>query len=359
MTLRRVGQQEYAMRSAIHMTLMAALIALITPSSAYPVELDGTLLVANRLPGAGSVSFIDLTLGAEVARLPVGPHVPHEVAVSPDGRWVLSSAYGTAERPGQELVVYDFVDVREVGRIDLGPNSRPHDLVFLPDSRRALATMEASDLLALVDVEALEVIRTYPTGGREGHMVRLSPDASRAYVTSRGADGTLSVIFLDEDRDPVVIRTGEGAEGLDVTRDGREIWIANRRADTISIVDADRLEVVATLPSHPYAGRLEISDDGLGLIPNGLQAEPAVQHLRIYDIASRELRADIELRDGKAQRGSFGILAHGSVAFLTDRFNGEILIVDLEDPERRRTLIEAHDIPDGMAWTPRRIRAFE
>jgi hypothetical protein len=48
-------------------------------------------------------------------------------------------------------------------------------------------------------------------------MVRLSPDGSRAYVTSRGTEGTLSVIFLEEERPPVVIATGLGAEGLDVT----------------------------------------------------------------------------------------------------------------------------------------------
>ena len=84
--------------------------------------------------------------------------------------------------------------------------------------------MQESDRLALVDLETRAVIRTYATGGRDGHMVRLSPDGSRAYVTSRGAEGTLSVIFLEEDRAPVVIGTGLGAEGLDVSADGSEVW---------------------------------------------------------------------------------------------------------------------------------------
>jgi DNA-binding beta-propeller fold protein YncE len=340
-------------------SLIVAALIMMPLNYTLASELDGTLLVANRKDGVGSISFFDLRAGAEVARLPVGARVPHEVAVSPDSRWVLTSEYGTAGDPGRALVVMDFADVREIGRIDLGPDSRPHSMVFLPDSRRALATMEDSDLVALVDVESLSVIRTYPTGGREGHMVRLSPDASRAYVTSRGAEGTLSVIFLDDERDPVVIHTGAGAEGIDVTPNGSEIWVANRRADTISIVDAERLEVVATLPSHPYAGRVEIADVGLALIPNGLQAEPAIQHLRIYSIDTRELVADVQIRDGQPQRGSFGVLAHGALAFLTDRFSGDILIYDLEDPAAPRPFVSGHDIPDGMAWTPRRVRAFE
>jgi DNA-binding beta-propeller fold protein YncE len=131
-------------------------------------------------------------------------------------------------------------------------------MAFLPDNRRAVVTMEESDRLALVDIETLEILRIYDTGGREGHMVRLSPDGSRAYVTSRLGKGTLSVIFLEEERDPVVIVTGGGAEGIAVSPDGSEIWVANRTEGTISVVSAASLEVVATRPSHPFAGRVEM-----------------------------------------------------------------------------------------------------
>jgi DNA-binding beta-propeller fold protein YncE len=228
---------------------------------------QGTLVVANRQ--SGSVSLFDLASGFEVGRLPIGPEIPHEVAVSPDGRWILSGAYGGGNNHGRHLVVMDLVNVREIGRIDLGERSRPHSMAFLPDNRRAVVTMEESDRLALVDIETLEILRIYDTGGREGHMVRLSPDGSRAYVTSRLGKGTLSVIFLEEERDPVVIVTGGGAEGIAVSPDGSEIWVANRTEGTISVVSAASLEVVATRPSHPFAGRVEISPEGYVAVPNG------------------------------------------------------------------------------------------
>nr|NIP60282.1 hypothetical protein [Gemmatimonadota bacterium]NIR80724.1 hypothetical protein [Gemmatimonadota bacterium]NIT89530.1 hypothetical protein [Gemmatimonadota bacterium]NIU33323.1 hypothetical protein [Gemmatimonadota bacterium]NIU37613.1 hypothetical protein [Gemmatimonadota bacterium] len=109
----------------------------------------GTLVVANRR--GGSVSFFDLELGVEVARLPVGPRIPHEVAVSPNGRWALTGEYGSGDEPGRRLVVFDLTEARERGRIDLGERSRPHSMAFLPGGRRAVATMEMSDRLALVD----------------------------------------------------------------------------------------------------------------------------------------------------------------------------------------------------------------
>ena len=244
--------------------------------AAPSLALDGTLLVANR--SGGSISFIDLTTGVEIARVPIGPVIPHEVHVSADGRFALTTEYGPEDNHGRHIVLMDVASALVVSRIDLGPNSRPHTALFLPDGRHAVATMQDSDQLALVDLEAKEVVKTYPTGGREGHMVRLSPDGSRAYVTSRGAEGTLSVIFLNEERPPVVIATGLGAEGLDVTPDGSEVWVANRGETSISVIDTQSLEIVATLDSRPFAGRIEMGPDGHAIVPNGGRGSQVPQY---------------------------------------------------------------------------------
>ena len=223
--------------------LYASLFALVLAASSGLAfqDLGGTLLVANRT--GGSISLFDLATGVEMARVPIGPAIPHEVAVSPDGRLALTGEYGPNDGPGRHLVGIDVAEGRRVGRLDLGPKSRPHSVVFMPDGRRAVVTLEQSDRIALVDVMNWSVLRTYPTGGREGHMVRLSPDGARAFVTSRGAEGTLSIIALAGEAPPIVIPTGTGAEGLAVTPDGREVWVVNRIAKSISIVDTGSLKV--------------------------------------------------------------------------------------------------------------------
>ena len=193
------------------MAIILAAVMWLLGCSNGGIPLDGTLLVTDR--ASGSIAFIDLETRAEVARVPVGEIIPHEVAVSPDGSMALTSEYGPNDQPGQSVILMDVATASTVARIDLGPDSRPHTALFLPDGRHAVATMQDSDQLALIDLEAQAVIRTYATGGREGHMVRLSPDGSRAYVSSRLGDGTLSVIFLNEDRAPVVIETGAGRRG--------------------------------------------------------------------------------------------------------------------------------------------------
>ena len=99
------------------------------------MALEGTLLVANR--AGGSISLIDLATRLEVARLPIGPVIPHEVAVSPDGRLAMTGEYGPNGGPGRNVVLIDIPNARILGRIDLGPNSRPHTALFHPDGERA------------------------------------------------------------------------------------------------------------------------------------------------------------------------------------------------------------------------------
>src|SRR5688572_32309556 len=122
------------MTARLYASFFALLLA--TSSSAAFQHLGGTLLVANRT--GGSISLFDLTTGVEMARVPIGPAIPHEVAVSPDGRLALTGEYGPNDAPGQHVVIIDVAEGRRVGRIDLGPKSRPHSLVFLRDGRRAV-----------------------------------------------------------------------------------------------------------------------------------------------------------------------------------------------------------------------------
>jgi YVTN family beta-propeller protein len=259
------------------------------------------------------------------------------------------------------VVLINVPQARVVGRIDLGPESRPHSVLFHRDGRRAVVTMQNSDRIALIDVDGMKVTRTFPTGGREGHMVRLSPDGARAYVTSRGAKGPLSVIYLEEDRPPVVIPTGPGAEGIAISPDGREVWVANRDNETISVVDTTSLTVVATVPSRPAAGRVEIGPSGRAIVPNGGGGGPPVpQYLQMFDVKSRKMLAEVPLRDGKPQDGNFGVLIRGDLAFVSDPVQRTIRMIDLRrfgksPPE---VLASAHEEPDGMAWSPVRVNVM-
>jgi YVTN family beta-propeller protein len=335
-------------------TLAGSLVLASLAARVFGAELSGTLIVANQT--GGSVSLIDLDTEVEIARVPIGPRVPHEIAVSPDGRFAVTGEYGGNDDPGRRVVVIDVVNARIKGYVDLGPVSRPHSFAFLPDGRRVVATMEQADRIALVDIEHLAVLKTFPTGGRQGHMVRVSPDGASAYVASRGGEGTLSVISLRESLPPVVIATGEGAEGLAVSPDGTEVWVVNRTAGTISVVNTGTLGVVATLPVRVGAGRAEFTAAGGVLVPNGTSGAVNEKYLTLYDQASRSIVADARLGEGP---GAYGVLAVGAVAFVSDRAEGTISILDLDDFPTMHTIVSNHPNSDGLGYSPLRVAALE
>jgi YVTN family beta-propeller protein len=341
------------------MMIRFALAALCTVLGSLPgtsLAAEGTLLVANR--SGGSISLIDLATATEIARLPIGPVIPHELAASPDGRWAITGEYGTGNNPGRHLVVIDIEAATIASRIDLGPNSRPHSIRFLSDSRHVVATMEQSDSLALVDIVDGSVLRTWPTGGRDGHMVRLAPDDSRAYVASRGGEGTLSVVWLRENRPPAVIPTGAGAEGIAVSPDGTEIWIANRGAQTISVVSANSLQVTATIDG-PAVNRIEFLPSGQAVIPGGPGEDASARYLSIYDGESKAVVRMLELPGSSAGGTGVRLLAADDLLFLADSALSEISVVDPSSGASPQRVAINTDNPDGMAWSPLRVRVLQ
>ena len=320
------------------------------------VQLEGTLVVANRT--GGSVSFIDLPSGIEMARFPIGARIPHEVAVSPNGRLAVSSEYGGNDDPGTKVFVFDVVEARLLGDVELGPQTRPHSLAFLPDSRRVVVTMERADAIALIDVVDRRVIETFTAGGSDNHMVRVSPDGNTAFVTGRGGEGTLSIIDLTGEDETTVLVTGAGAEGLAVSPDGNEVWVANRRDQSVAVVDVRRRRIAEKIATAPFVGRAEITPAGRVLVPNGsFGGESAPQQLTLYDRQSREQMARHRVREAEDNNGGFNIHVVDEFAFVSDRTSGAIEIYDLANFPASTVLFANHDYPDGMAFSHLRMNS--
>jgi len=101
------------------------------------------------------------------------------------------------------------------------------------------------------------------------------------------------------DWDETVIAVGRGAEGFDVSTDGKEIWAANAQDGTISIVDIAGKKVIQTLAASVYgANRLKFTPDGKLVLVSTLSGPD----LAIFDAATRR-----EVKRVKVGRGAAGI----------------------------------------------------
>ncbi len=231
-------------------------LALMTALSAT-VRAEELLIVLNKSDDTASI--LDAKTGAARATVPVGKG-PHEVEVLLDGRTAAVSNYGNREEPGRTLTLIDLDKRAPVATIELPEGARPHGLKALSDGR-LLVTAEGLKELLIVNPKARRVAARVPTSRETSHMVAASADGKRAYVANIGS-GSVTVVDLSQAKVIKDIRTGEGAEGIDITPDGREVWVVNRAADTVSIVNTKTLEVAATLKVPQFPIRIKITPDG-------------------------------------------------------------------------------------------------
>ncbi len=131
------------------------MIMLALATVAVPAQARELLLVGNK--GEDTLSFIDLADGRELGRAATG-RMPHEIAISPDGRQAAVVAYG-----GRTIDIFDVTSRAILRTIDLSPNEGPHGLVWLPDGR-IVATTERSQSVTLVDAGAKDAVSSVATG---------------------------------------------------------------------------------------------------------------------------------------------------------------------------------------------------
>ena len=244
------------------------------------------LLVANK--SADSVWRLSMRDGRKIGEFRT-QEAPHEIAVSSDGRFAVTSNYG-AETSGNTLSVLDLVGGKPTRHIDLGEHSAPHGLRLLPGNRQALVTTEGSGKLLRVDLLTGQVEKVMEVGDGTGHMLALSPDSRYAYVT-KIASGTVSRIDLATGLKTHERPAGKGAEGVAVRPDGSEVWVTNRQDGTITVHDPKTLAVKRRMSSKGFPIRVVFTPDGRhALVTNAVAAT-----LAVFDTRTKLPVATVEL----------------------------------------------------------------
>jgi len=261
-------------------TLCAAALAGATLFAAGPPR--DMLVVLNKTDNTASI--IDLASKQALATVSTG-FGPHEAEMIPGGRVVVVSNYGTGEKPGHSLTVLDLQNRAAVGTVELGEGTRPHGLRAI-SADRTLVTAEGTKELLVTDPRHRKLMARIPLGKETSHMVVATSDGTRAFVANIGS-GSVSVVDLSAGKAIAEIKTGAGAEGIDIRPDDAEVWVVNRDANTISVIDAKKLSVAATIPVGEFPIRIKF-------VPGGKRA--LVSCAKTGDVAVLDVATRKEIR---------------------------------------------------------------
>jgi YVTN family beta-propeller protein len=303
-----------------------------------------------------TLSMVDPATMKVMAKMPSGPD-PHEVTASADGKLAFISNYGGGAY--NTITVVDLVGRKTLQAVDLGALRGPHGLWFA--GGKVWFTAEAAKVVGSLDPASMKVDWVLGTGQNRTHMIYVFDDLKRM-VTSNISSATMTIADKSagapaggrgpgrgprEDWDETVVPVGRGAEGFDVSPDGKELWAANAGDGTISVLNLASKKVTDTLTGAKVNGanRLKFTPDGKQVFVSTLSGPDAV----VFDVATHK-----EVKRFPIGKGAAGIQMQpdGARVFMACTPDDYVAIVDLKSLTVAGHL-DAGKQPDGMAWVHR------
>src|SRR5438132_8253270 len=299
------------------------------------------LLLLNKADS--NLAFVDPTTLQVMTKIATG-NGPHEVAVSTDGKVALVANYGTGPEPGGTVSIIDIAARKESKRLAL-PILRPHGTFAI--GSHIYFTAEGSRVVARYDVAGGAIDWIAGSGANMTHMLVVTAGEKKIYTANIGSD---SVSVFDLNNAPRVvglkqIAVGKGPEGIDLSPDGREVWVSHRGDGALSIIDTTTDAVIQKVTTGTkMANRVKFTTDGKRV----LVSDPPSNAVLVFDAATRQLVKKVE-----TEAGPSGILIapDGKRAFIACSAAGKVQVLDLDSLTMTRALATGKD-PDGMAWVP-------
>jgi YVTN family beta-propeller protein len=300
------------------------------------------LLVLNKVEN--SLAIVDPATQKVVARIPTGEG-PHEIAASSDGKLAVVTNYG-AKDPGHSLSVIDLTTQKEIHRVDLGPLGRPHGILFADGE--FYFTAELNKLIARYDPATNKLDWLLGVGQNRTHML-VRTKYLNEFFTSNVDSGTVTAI--EKSSDPsgwkeTNIPVGKSVEGIDISPDDKEVWVANAGDGTVSIIDTATSKVIQTIDARTkHSNRLKFTPDG----KFALISDPATGELVIVDTVTRTITKMLNV--GRSPGGIL-IVPDGSRAYAALAGDNAVAIIDLHTLEVTGKIPTGQG-PDGLAWSVR------
>jgi len=319
--------------------LMCILGVAMTTQPVIAQTVKPVLVALNK--AEASMSIIDPVTMKVTGKVATG-NGPHEVVLSADGKTAYVANYGDGPSPGNSLSVIDVISAKEIRRVDLTPLIRPHGLHLI--GGKLYFTAEASRAIARYDPATNKVDWIMGTGQNGSHMVVGTADQKKFYTANIGSDSVTAFELppLTTGRRPVThIPVGRQPEAIDLSPDGKEVWVGLNAEGMAEVVDVIGYKSVAkvNIGGRPY--RVKFTPDGKQVVCTMI----ASKEILVIDAVTRK-----ELRRMKLESVPMGIVfsADGKTAYVTTVETDGVLKIDLEKMEiKGRT--EAGKGPDGIA----------
>lgn len=154
----------------------------------------------------------------------------HHQAITPDGRYVLSTHGARGYISVADLESNEISRTIETGLV-------PNYTLITKDGKRAYVSNSGSNNISEIDLTSWQVIRSLEAGGAPEHMA-FSADQSTIFVTNPRA-GKVSAVSIASGKITTTYAIGNGVHGLDIGDDGKTLFVSSKKDDKLVAVDTE------------------------------------------------------------------------------------------------------------------------
>ncbi len=262
------------------------------PHHLYLTPDEKSLIVANAV--GNSLTFID-PLTAQVQREIPRIADPYHLRFSPDMKWLVTAANRLNH---VDLYRWQPQAAAPLELIKRVPAARtPSHLAIDTRSSVVYASLQDSDELVAIDLASHTVRWKVKTGKMPADLFLLPDD--RTLLLGLTGDRHVEVFQVEASgaRSVKRIPTGQGAHAFRARGDGKHVLVSNRVANTLSLIDTTRLEVVAQLPAPGGPDCMEVLSDRRTVLVTSRWA----RKLTFIDIEQRQVIRQVGV--GKSPHG--------------------------------------------------------
>jgi YVTN family beta-propeller protein len=198
------------------------------------------------------LTVIDPRTGRPTGTLPAA--VPYNLYFTPDG----TKAVVAAERFNR-LDFHDISTWAVIARVPI-PGSGVDHMDFSADGSYLLVSCEFGGQVVKVGTNPPQVLGLY-RGGRLPIDVKLNPEGTHFFVADQGRGGVI-VIEPESMTEAAFIPPGRGAHGMAIARDTRALYVTNRLAGTLSVIDMAAFGVAQNWNIGGSPDMVQVSPDG-------------------------------------------------------------------------------------------------
>jgi len=289
--------------------------------------------------GASHVTLIDPDSRTKLAEVAVGKG-PHEVIASRDGRyaWVADSG-------GTTITLVDLKKRKAAKTLALN-DCGPHDLALPRSGKPLFVTCARQKALLEIDPWSGAESKRHDLAVEGAWMTAVSRDGARAFTANLEGGGMTAI---DRANGRVTnVKTSEGEIGIDVTTDGRQVWLANLSTHKVTVFDTATNQVLWTFDTGAESpSRVRFTPDG----KRAVMTFGMTKKVGVFDVATRKALQWIDIDSGSKV---LTISPDGRKAAVSAPHKDAVLILDLVNGKLLGK-IEVSGKPDGVAWAGKQV----